>query len=124
MVKMGVSLVLVAASLLVAAGTIQPIHSDSAKIVFDLPDTVECRDVTPTDFAEAHPSLKVIEAKFRISARIVAGSESEIVDFLYIIASPDKKMQVPRLSAEHGTRKRRGGRSDRNHRHHRERQGR
>lgn len=93
MVKFGGLLFLIAASLFVAARAAPPFFSEPAKVVFDLPLTVECRDVSPTDFAEAHPTLKVIEAKFKISARIAAGSESDIVDFLYIIASPDKKMR-------------------------------
>jgi hypothetical protein len=104
MVKFSAFFMLVAASLVFAADSVVPILSDSSRIVFDLPDTIECRDVTPTDFATAHPSLKVIEAKFRISARIVAGSESQIVDLLYVIASPDKQMRfqdyLPNTSLE------------------------
>ena len=67
-------------------------RGDDTKIVFDLPETVECRDVTPKDFA-AGATLKVIEAQLRISARVVAGDESEIDDFLYIITSPDHRMR-------------------------------
>ncbi len=70
-----------------------PSYAWATQVSFDLPDTIECRDVTPRDFAAAHPSLKVIEAKLRISARINEGSEAEIVDFLYIITSPDKRMK-------------------------------
>ena len=66
----------------------------AAQISFDLPDTIECRDVTPSDFAASHPTLKVIEAKLRISARVIEGGESEIVDFLYIITSPDKRLRI------------------------------
>jgi hypothetical protein len=61
--------------------------SPGAEIVFDLPESVECRDVTPADFAAAE-YLKVIEGKLRISARVVHGAESEIVDFMYTILSP------------------------------------
>src|SRR4051812_42484381 len=67
--------------------------AEATRIIFDLPDTIECRDATPAEFAAAHPALKVIEGKFRISARIVAGDEADIVDFLYIVASPNKKMR-------------------------------
>src|SRR4051794_11602611 len=67
--------------------------AEATRIIFDLPDTIECRDATPAEFATAHPALKVIEGKFRISARIVAGDEADIVDFLYIVASPNKKMR-------------------------------
>jgi hypothetical protein len=69
------------------AATAQP-----AEIVFDLPESIECRDVTPPDFA-AREYLKVIEGKLRISARVTRGSESEIVDFLYQIGSPDKRVR-------------------------------
>ena len=84
---------LVAATLLISAFSTLPLFADNAQVVFDLPETIECKDVTPKDFAAAHPSLKVIEGKFRVSARIVAGVESDIVDFLYIVASPDRKMR-------------------------------
>jgi hypothetical protein len=104
MIKLSAFVILVAASFLVAANSVPSIFGDSARVVFDLPSTLECRDVTPANFSEVHPSLKVIEAEFRISARIVAGSESDIVDFLYIIASPDKKLRfqdyLPNTSVE------------------------
>jgi hypothetical protein len=63
-----------------------------ASIVFDLPESIECRDVTPPEFA-AHEYLKVIEGKLRISARVVEGTEGEIVDFMYTIACPDKRVR-------------------------------
>ena len=64
------------------------------KVVFDVPDTIECRGVTPKDFVAAHPSLKVIEAKFRVSARIVDGSETDLVDFLYTLVSPGLRLKI------------------------------
>lgn len=39
----------------------------------------------PKDLADARPDLKVIEAKLRISARIIEGNASDIVDFVYMI---------------------------------------
>lgn len=79
---------LVAAVLLIGA------ESRGVEIAFDLPDMIECRDATPADFAAAHPTLKVIEGKFRISARVVAGSLSEIVDFLYVLESDDRTLRL------------------------------
>ena len=64
-----------------------------AQIVFDLPDAIECRDATPADFQAAHPALKVVEGKLRISARVIEGTEAEVVDFLYTIANPGKTMR-------------------------------
>jgi hypothetical protein len=66
----------------------------AVEVSFDLPDTIECRDATPPEFAANHPTRKVIEARLRISARIVEGSESEVVDFLYMIASPDRTIRI------------------------------
>lgn len=67
-------------------------QSPAAQIVFDLPESIECREVTPKEFA-AHEYLKVIEGKLRISARMVEGSESEIVDFMYTISCPDRRVR-------------------------------
>ena len=51
------------------------------KVIFDIPSKIECRDVTPEKCAKAHPTMKVIEARFRISASFVEGDESSIEDF-------------------------------------------
>ncbi len=64
----------------------------AVQIEFDLPAGVECRDVTPPDFA-AREYLKVIEGKMRISARLTEGAESQIVDYLYVIDNPDERMR-------------------------------
>jgi hypothetical protein len=55
------------------------------EVAFDLPSSIECRDVTPQDFAAANPDLRIVEAGLRISARIVDGNASDIVDFVYTI---------------------------------------
>ena len=64
------------------------------RVEFDIPDAIECRDVTPAKCAAEHPNLKAIEGKFRLSARITKGSEAEIVDFLYILVSPDMRLKI------------------------------
>jgi hypothetical protein len=58
---------------------------EAADIAFDLPSSIECRDVTPPDFAVANPHLKQIEAKVRISAREIVGDSTEILQFDYEI---------------------------------------
>ena len=67
--------------------------ADEARVAFDLPAAIECRDVTPPDFATAHPELKVIEGKLRISARLDAGAENQLVDYLYTIVSTRQTMR-------------------------------
>ncbi len=71
-----------------------PVAVPATEVVFDVPDAIECRDVTPAEFAPAHPALKVIEAKFRISARVVDGKLSDVVDYLYVIRSEDKTLKL------------------------------
>ncbi len=64
------------------------------KVRFDLPDAIECRNVTPDKCKAEHPHLMAIEGKFRLSARITKGSESDIVDFLYILVSPSLRLKI------------------------------
>ena len=64
-----------------------------ARVAFDLPAAIECREVTPPEFGIAHPELKVIEGKLRISARLDAGAETQIVDYLYTIVSARQTMR-------------------------------
>ena len=83
---------LIAACLLAWTG--RTVAAAETRVVFDIPDRIECRDVTPEKCAAAHPNLKVIEAKFRISASFIEGSEESIVDFAYIITSPGMRMRI------------------------------
>ena len=71
-----------------------PSHAADTQVIFDISDTIECRDVTPKDFVAAHPSLKVIEAKFQVSARFIEGSEADLVDFLYMLVSPELRLKI------------------------------
>jgi hypothetical protein len=85
---------LVATGLLLSAISRLVSAAEEAQVIFDLPETIECREVSPKKFAASHPSLKVIEAKLRISARITDGPETDIVDFLYMITSPGLHMKI------------------------------
>jgi hypothetical protein len=83
------------ASLLGAlAGQTSASAGDTTRVTFDIPDKIECRDVTPEKCAAAHPTLKVIEAKFRISASFIDGGEANVVDFDYMITSPGMRLKI------------------------------
>jgi hypothetical protein len=73
--------------------SLAPAVAEETHILFDLPPAIECRDVTPDDFRAAHPTLKVIEGTLRISARVAQGSESQVVDFLYVIEGSSNSMR-------------------------------
>jgi hypothetical protein len=67
------------------AALLMPGIGQGAQVAFDVPTAVECRDVTSPEFAAAHPRLKVIEAKVRISARMIEGSLADVVEFTYVL---------------------------------------
>jgi hypothetical protein len=83
-----------AAGVFFAAVSGEYASAEDARAKFDVPDKIECKDVTPAKCAAAHPDLKVIEAKVRISASIEAGTEDAIVDFTYMIASPKMRLKI------------------------------
>lgn len=70
------------------------LRAEDARVVFDVPDRIECKDVTPARCAAMHPTVKVIEAKFRISASLPEGTEESLVDFTYMISSPNLRLKV------------------------------
>jgi hypothetical protein len=81
------------AALLIVATYAVPCAAQT-HVTFDIPDSIECRDVTPEKCAAEHPGLKAIEGKFRLSARITRGSEAEVVDFLYMLISPSLRLKI------------------------------
>ena len=84
----------VAVLFLATCAITQPCLAKDTKVAFDSPSKVECRDITPEKCAAVHPTMKVIEAKFRISASFVEGEESSTVDVAYMISSPDMRLKV------------------------------
>jgi hypothetical protein len=82
---------------LLASSTAMPRHVDAAPppvVKFSASHTVLCRDVTRAEFAAAHPTEKLIEAQFRVTALLWQGQEQEIEELLIIVASPERRLQV------------------------------
>jgi len=86
--------VLSAVLVLVVALAASRCLANDVKVTFDIPSKVECHDVTPEKCAAAHPNMKVIEVKFRISTNFVEGEESSAVDVVYMISSPEMRLKV------------------------------
>jgi len=61
-------------------------------VVFDVPLTSECREVTPKGFREAY-QRQVIEAVFRVSPQLLTGDEKDLKRLHYEI-STDQQMPV------------------------------
>lgn len=64
------------------------------RVGFDVSYSVECRDVTPQECAEANPQSKIIEARFQVSALVRRGEEEDVKELMYVVLSPEKRLQV------------------------------
>lgn len=72
-------------------------------VVFDVPLTAECRDVTPQGFREAY-RREVIEAVFKISPQLLEGEEADLKKLHYEISTEQQMPVVGYLpNAEVGT---------------------
>ena len=72
----------------------------AAQVVFDLPSAVECRDVTSSEFAQVHPTLKVIEAKKFLVAVTGGERRNSTVDDAHHVA---EVIAAAAASSERGT---------------------
>ncbi len=70
-------------ALTMAACLLTTMVASAVQIAFDLPSSIECRDVTSKEFASANPNLKMVEGKFHISSWIDDGTAGSIIDFVY-----------------------------------------
>ncbi len=75
-------------------GAATPAKAGELQLSFDVGYLVECRDVTPPEYAHAHPGEKLVEAQFRISAYFQRGSDDDLVEFVYEIESPQRTLFV------------------------------
>lgn len=90
------NLVVVRAALFVAAAVcpIAASYGASPRIAFDVSYTVECRDVTPDQYAESNPDSKIVEARFQVSTLIRRGEEEDVKQLMYVIRSIERRLSV------------------------------
>jgi hypothetical protein len=79
--------VLVFISIPVAAG-------EPPRVQFDMPYAISCRDVSPPDYAVKQPGAKLIEAKFQISALLLAGEEQDLTQYFIRVELPNRPLAV------------------------------
>jgi hypothetical protein len=70
------------------------VRAQSPRLHFDMPFTVACRDVTPPEFSVASPNQRLVEARFEISALLLAGRERDLSQFFIRIDSPRRTLTV------------------------------
>ena len=80
------------AAAIVGVGTIA--NAETPLVVFDLPLTVECRDVTPQRY-EQNYRKKIFEAVVKISPQLQAGEEKDLKKLHYEIST---EQQMPIIS--------------------------
>lgn len=83
--------ILASLAVLFAASSATAAKDRLPQVVFDLPLTVECRDVTPKSYEEFY-GKKVFEAVFKISPQLVSGEEKDLKQLHYEIST---EQQMP-----------------------------
>jgi hypothetical protein len=85
-----------AAVLLLAASAVPShrAHGDEPQLAFDFGRTLECRDVTPADFAETYPDERVVEATLRLSVYLSGGDMTDVETIRVELSDCDRRLRV------------------------------
>jgi hypothetical protein len=65
-----------------------------ASVHFDVSNQISCRDVTPPEFAEANPNERLVQVQFQVSSLIRDGRESDLIQYLYFLESPERALRI------------------------------
>jgi hypothetical protein len=68
--------------------------AEPPRVQFDMPYAISCRDVSPADYAVKQPGAKLIEAKFQISALLLAGEEQDLTQYFMRVELPNRPLSV------------------------------
>ncbi len=68
--------------------------ADEPALAFDFGRTLECRDVTPTDYADAYPDKRIVECTLRLSVSLASGSMSAVESIRVEISDADHRLRV------------------------------
>jgi hypothetical protein len=80
--------------LLLIAATALPARAERPRVHFDMPFTIACRDVTAPEFTASNPGRRLVEARFEISSLLLAGKESDLLQYFIRIDSPQRTLEV------------------------------
>jgi len=79
---------------LILAAAANASFAKAPRVEFDMPLVVACRDVTTDEFAMQHPEERLIQANFDISALLLAGAESDLLEFEYRFRGGLRRLRV------------------------------
>ncbi len=68
--------------------------SEPVQVQFDCHPVIACRDVTPAGFADLQPGEKVVEARLRVSTRVIAGSAEDLREITFELGSPERRVRI------------------------------
>jgi hypothetical protein len=76
------------------SGSITNAKADDPELTFDFGRTLECRDITPEEFAAIYPDERIVECTLRISVHLTAGAISEVSEVRVEINDCDARLRV------------------------------
>jgi hypothetical protein len=68
--------------------------SAEPQLSFDFARTLECRDVTPRDYAAAYPDERIVECTLQLSVSLAGGDIAEVQSLRVEIADDDGRLRV------------------------------
>jgi hypothetical protein len=74
--------------------TPSPAASAEPQLSFDFGRTLECRDVTPPDYAEAYPDERIVECTLQLSVSMAGGNIGDVQSLRVEIADDDQRLRV------------------------------
>ena len=86
-----IAVAIVAVALLIPASSWA---ADAPRVEFDVAATVGCRDVTTPEFSAAHPSERLVEARFQVSSLIDESGDGELIEYFYRFQCPSGGVRV------------------------------
>jgi hypothetical protein len=87
---------LLAAALVLLVAPLSPAiaAAEEPALAFDFGRTLECRDVTPPEFAEAYPDDRIVEGTLRLSVYLESGAINAVEAIRVEISDSDRRLRV------------------------------
>jgi hypothetical protein len=75
-------------------GSSDEVRADEPALTFDFSRALECRDVTPAEYAALYPDERIVEATLRLSVHLTGGAISDVGEIRVEIVDGDSRLRV------------------------------
>jgi hypothetical protein len=75
-------------------GSSGDVQAADPALTFDFSRALECRDVTPAEFAALYPDDRIVEATLRLSVHLTGGAISDVGEIRVEIVDGDSRLRV------------------------------